>query len=67
MATKATRPGNVDELFKWTVRAMFIFAIGVILLGIGAFAGVSAINWFGYLLIGIAFATLLWMSQPIWD
>ncbi|WP_435096893.1 hypothetical protein [Halorubrum sp. N11] len=66
MATKSVNTGDIDELFKWVVRTILILAGGVVSLGFGAFTGVSVINWVGYLLIGIAFAILLWTSQPVW-
>jgi len=66
MATKSFNSGDIDDLFKWVVRTILILAGGVVLLGFGAFTGVSVINWVGYLLIGISFALLLWTSQPVW-
>lgn len=66
MATKSFNSGGIDDLFKWVVRTILLLTGGVALLGLGAFTGVSVINWIGYLLISISFAILLWTSRPVW-
>jgi hypothetical protein len=66
MATKEFKSGDIDELFKWVVRTILILAGGVVLLGFGAFTGVTVLNWVGYLLVAISFAILLWTSRPVW-
>ncbi|WP_256403684.1 hypothetical protein [Halorubrum salinum] len=66
MAIKTLNPRDIDELFQSVVWAASILAGGVVLLAIGAFTGVSAVNFVGYLSIVISILILILASRPAW-